>query len=279
MSHYTAQATTIARAAGALLREHFGRVAIEYKGAVDLVTAADRASEKLIVERLRASFPDHDLVAEEGSRHETGSDYRWYIDPLDGTTNFAHNLPVFAVSLGLEYQGRLIAGVVYNPAQDELFAAEAGAGATLNGRPIHASSVSRLGEALLGTGFPVHQRGANPNLLFYHAITLNSHGARRYGSAALDLCYVAMGRFDGFWEFNLKPWDVAAGMLILAEAGGRATDMRGQPAKPGGPHLLGTNGRIHEEVVALFAPIFEQLAAGRLTDDVILAQVAPAGAR
>lgn len=246
----------LAREAGALLLKHFGRVRIEYKGGVDLVTAADRASEALIVERLRARYPRHDIVAEEGGGNESGAEYRWYVDPLDGTTNFAHGLPLFAVSIALERQGRLVAGVVYEPVLDELFAAQAGQGASLNGKRIQVSGVQSLREALVATGFPTHKRHKNPNIHFYHAITLRSHGVRRLGAAALDLCYTACGRFEAFWEFNLKPWDTAAGSLIAREAGGRVSDMVGGEYDLTSPEVLASNGLVHEELQGLFEEIF-----------------------
>src|SRR5215467_11249306 len=161
-----------AREAGALLLSFFGKVDVEYKGDADLVTQADRNSEKLIVERIRRQWPDHDLIGEEGSRRDTGSDYRWYVDPLDGTTNFAHGYPVFCVSMALEYKGERIAGVVFDPTRDEMFAAEKGGGAQLNGQPMHVSKIARLAESLVGTGFPSHKRHENPNIHFYHQITL-----------------------------------------------------------------------------------------------------------
>src|SRR6476646_9298480 len=188
----------LAREAGALLMSFFGKVAIEYKGDVDLVTKADRASEKMIVERIRQQWPEHDLIGEEGSRRDTGSDFRWYVDPLDGTTNFAHGFPVFCVSMALEHRGRRIAGVVYDPTRKEMFTAGQGSGAYLNGEPIHVSSVANLSASLVATGFPSHKRHKNPNIYFYHQITLRTHGVRRAGSAALDLASVACGRFDGF---------------------------------------------------------------------------------
>src|SRR5258708_16464522 len=183
---YLAPMQEMAREAGALLMAHFGKVAIEYKGDVDLVTQADRNSEELIVGRIRKQWPDHDLIGEEGSRTETGSDFCWYIDPLDGTTNFAHGFPVFCVSLGLEYKNERIAGVVYDPTRDELFSAEKGSGAHLNGRAIHVSKTSRVAQSLLGTGSPSHKRHQNPNIHFYHQLTLRSHGVRRAGSPPLD---------------------------------------------------------------------------------------------
>jgi len=215
----------LAREAGSVLISYFGKVAVEYKGEVDLVTEADRSAEKLIAARIRKQWPNHDLLAEEGSRNETGSDFRWYVDPLDGTTNFAHGYPVFCVSIALEYKKQRIAGVIYDPCRNEMFAAEKGSGATLNGRRVRVSRISRLAESLVGTGFPSHKRHKNPNIHFYHQITLRSHGVRRAGSAALDLCCVACGRYDAFWEFNLNPWDTAAGVLLVEEAGGKITNL------------------------------------------------------
>ena len=246
----------LAREAGSLLLTFFGKVAIEYKGDVDLVTQADRSSEKLIVERIRKQWPKHDLIAEEGSRKETGSDYRWYVDPLDGTTNFAHRYPVFCVSLALEYKKERIAGVVYDPTRDEMFAAEKGSGSRLNGAPIQVSQTTRLAESLVATGFPSHKRHKNPNINFYHQITLRSHGVRRAGSAALDLCYVGCGRFDGFWEFNLSPWDTAAGVTIVEQAGGKVTNYSGAPFAIESREVLATNNLIHEEMMREFQEIF-----------------------
>ena len=248
---------SIAREAGALLMDYFRqRVKIEYKGDVDLVTVADRKSEALILDRIRAQFPGHDVIGEEGSRIESGSDYRWYVDPLDGTTNFAHGFPVFCVSLAVEHRGRRIAGVIYDPTRDEMFSAELGAGAHLNGCPIRVSTTAKLGECLVATGFPSHKRHKNPNIYFYHQITLRSHGVRRAGSAALDLCNVACGRFDGFWEFNLNPWDTAAGVLLVEEAGGRVTDFSGGPFQISSRETLASNGLVHDALLAEFQAIF-----------------------
>jgi len=248
---------SIAREAGALLMGHFRRrVKIEYKGDADLVTIADRESEALILDRIRRNFPSHDVIGEEGTRIDTGSDYKWYVDPLDGTTNFAHSFPVFCVSLAVEYKGQRIAGVVYDPTRDELFAVEKGGGARLNGEPIHVSSTQRLADSLVATGFPSHKRHKNPNIYFYHQITLRSHGVRRAGSAALDLCNVAAGRFDGFWEFNLNPWDTAAGVLLVEEAGGRVTDFSGGPFQIASRETLASNGLIHDALLAEFEAIF-----------------------
>jgi myo-inositol-1(or 4)-monophosphatase len=258
MSGYLPDVEAIAREAGALLMEHFARhVIIEYKGDVDLVTAADRASEKLIVERLRAHWPQHDLVGEEGARSDTGADYRWYVDPLDGTTNFAHGYPVFCVSIALARKDeQLEVGVLYDPTRDEMFAAERGQGATLNGKPIHVSQTTTLAKSILGTGFPSHKRHKNPNIHFYHQITLRSHGVRRAGSAALDLANVASGRYDGFWEFNLNPWDTAAGALLVQEAGGKVTRFDGSPFRLDSREVLASNGLIHKELLTNFAEIF-----------------------
>ena len=258
MSRYLPGVEAIAREAGALLMGHFARhVTIEYKGEVDLVTVADRSSEELIVSRLRARGPEHGIVAEEGTRSDPGAEYRWYVDPLDGTTNFAHGYPVFCVSIALTRQdGQLEVGVLYDPTRDEMFAAERGSGATLNGKPMRVSKTPRLCESLLGTGFPSHKRHKNPNIHFYHQLTLRSHGVRRAGSAALDLACVASGRYDGFWEFNLNPWDTAAGVLLVEEAGGKVTRFDGAPFRLDSREVLGSNGLIHDELIRNFEEIF-----------------------
>ncbi|MGA7884513.1 MAG: inositol monophosphatase family protein [Acidobacteriaceae bacterium] len=263
------QAAGIALDAGALIRGFFERgVATEYKGDVDLVTEADRASERLITERLSAAWPTHGIFGEEGARRHMDGEYRWYVDPLDGTTNFAHRFPVFCVSMGLERRrpgvaegedGELIAGVIYDPTRDELFAAEAGRGAWLNGRRIQVSGTKTLSEALLATGFPSRKRHANPNIHFYQEFTLRSHGVRRAGSAALDLAYTACGRLDGFWEFNLNPWDTAAGALLVREAGGSVSSFEGGPFRLNSREVLATNGRLQPEMTSLFA----DMLAGR----------------
>ena len=253
--------SAIAREAGALLLTYFQQgLKFEYKGDADLVTAADRAAETLIRERITQLFPSHDVLGEEQGLNDQGSDYRWYVDPLDGTTNFAHGYPVFAVSLALEHRGaeqeRRIAGVVYDPTRDELFTAEQGRGAHLNGNPIHVSKITQLKECLVATGFPSHKRHRNPNIHFYHQITLRTHGVRRAGSAALDLCNVASGRFDGFWEFNLNPWDTAAGVLIVEEAGGKVTRFNGSAFRLDSSETLASNGLIHDALVQEFQGIF-----------------------
>ena len=252
-----AAAQVIAREAGAILLDHRGRVGIEYKGEADLVTAADRASERHITARLRAAFPQHAMVAEEGTRTE-GAGLCWYVDPLDGTTNFAHGLPFFAVSMGLADADTTVAGLVYNPVLDEMFTAVRGAGAWLNGQPIRVSTQDQIAASLLATGFPSRKRHENPNIHFYQYFSLNSHGMRRLGSAALDLCYTACGRFEGFWEFNLQPWDVAAGRLIVTEAGGRVSDMLGQAHHLLSPEILASNGTLHPTLLAAFAALFDR---------------------
>jgi len=257
-SEFVPAMAEIAREAGALLIKYFeARVKIEYKGEVDLVTEADRKSEALILERILAQWPNHDVMGEEGTRIESGSDYRWYVDPLDGTTNFAHGFPVFCVSLALEFKGQRIAGVVYDPTRNELFSAEQGRGAYLNNRPIRVSAVDNLAECLVATGFPSHKRHKNPNVFFYHQITLRTHGVRRAGSAALDLCSVACGRFDAFWEFNLNPWDTAAGVLIVEEAGGQVSDFSGAPFNINSRETLASNSLVHEAMLAEFDAVFK----------------------
>jgi len=250
-------AAAIAREAGAVISALAGqRIGFELKGAYDLVTEADRASERLIVERLGQHFPSHTVVAEEGGAHEGTSEYRWYVDPLDGTTNFAHGFPVYNVTLGLERAGELIAGAIYDPTRDEMFQAEKGAGAFLNGQPIHVTKTARIADALCATGFPSRKRHQNVNVHFYYQFAMLSHGVRRAGAAALDLAYVACGRLDCFWEFHLNPWDMAAGVLLVREAGGVCTDMRGEPFDLWGPHVLADNGVLHSSVVELMERIW-----------------------
>jgi len=256
MSRYLRVAMDAAYEGGRILMEEFARPAqISYKGDVDLLTQADKRSEEAVVGHLRREFPAHAIVAEEGSGTEQDSRFRWHVDPLDGTTNFAHHFPQFAVSIGLEEEGELVAGVVLNPSNNEMFAAARGEGARLNDEPIHVSKADRLAVSLLGTGFPTHKRNQNPNIHFYWQFTLASHGVRRVGAAALDLCMVACGRLDGFWEFGLKSWDTAAGALIVREAGGRVTDFAEKEFKPGDYVCLASNGRIHGEIVRMAAAI------------------------
>ncbi len=225
---------TIAREAGALLMHYFHQhLKVEYKGDADLVTAADRASEVLIRERITQQWPSHDVLGEEQGLNDQGSDYRWYVDPLDGTTNFAHGFPVFCVSMALEHKDRLIAGVIYDPTRNELFSAEQGRGAHLNGEPIRVSQIANLAESLVSTGFPSQKRHKNPNIHFYHQI-----------------------RFEGFWEFNLNPWDTAAGVLIVQEAGGQVSRIDGAPFELNSKETLASNGLIHEALLREFKEIF-----------------------
>ena len=263
-AEYLPQATEIAYEAGRLLMSYFGRVGYEYKGEVDLVTEADRASEKLIAMRIRQSWPEHGILGEEGTREEHGTGLRWYVDPLDGTTNFAHGFPVFCVSMGLERDGEMICGVIYDPTRDEMFAAARGAGAFLNSEPIHVSMTTTLAESILATGFPSSKRHPNPNIHFYHQLTLRSHGLRRAGSAALDLAYTACGRVDGYWEFNLNPWYTSAGVLLVEEAGGQVTRFDGEPFRLDSRETLASNGLLHAELMENFREIF----AGRGLDEI-----------
>jgi myo-inositol-1(or 4)-monophosphatase len=254
---YLKDAVKIAHEAGVLLAEFYRmRVGFELKGDFDLVTEADRASERLVVERLAAHYPDHSIVAEEGGGRERASEYRWFVDPLDGTANFAHGYPAFNVTLGLAQGDEMIAGVVYDPLRDEMFAAEKGSGAYLNDQKIRVSTAQRLADSLVSTGFPSRKRNQNVNIHFYHQLAMSTHGVRRGGSAALDLAYVACGRLDAFWEFGLNPWDLAAGTLLVTEAGGKVSDMRGGPHNVKSPHLLVDNGAVHEEILELFQEIF-----------------------
>jgi myo-inositol-1(or 4)-monophosphatase len=255
---YVESAVEIAHEAGALLRNYFERrVSFELKGDFDLVTEADRASEKLIIHRLGEKFPGHGVLAEESGDHQTSSLYRWYVDPLDGTTNFAHGYPVYNVTLALEKNGELIAGVVFDPTRNELFTTEKGGGSFLNGRRIRVSKTDKLDASLFSTGFPSRRRHLDVNIHFYHQLAMASHGVRRGGSAAIDLAYVASGRLDGFWEFGLSPWDMAAGQLLVQEAGGLCTDMLGGGHRLTSPHILADNARIHGEVLTLFGEIFD----------------------
>jgi myo-inositol-1(or 4)-monophosphatase len=262
MDNFLDAAIDIAREAGQVLLAHRG-VGFELKGAYDLVTAADRASEQLIMKRLKERFPKHGIVAEEGGRAEMEAELRWYVDPLDGTTNFAHGFPMWNVTLALARRGEVVAGVVYDPLNRELFTAERGAGARLNGAPIHVSQTATLNDSLLATGFPSRRRHQNVNIHFYYQVAMMTHGVRRGGSAAIDLAYTACGRLEGFWEFGLNPWDMAAGTLLIEEAGGTVSGMRGEPLDLHGPHLLADNRLIHTETLALFDEVF----AGRYRHD------------
>ena len=252
-------AESIARAAGELLRDAYQKpCSVEFKGEVDLVTSADHASERLIVAALRSTFPDHAIIAEEGGSVGVESEFVWLVDPLDGTTNFAHTFPVFAVSIALRGPDGLLVGVVYDPLRDECFAAAKNRGAALNGLPIHVSPCSTLDQALLATGFPYDRRTAEDNNVRAFGVFLRRcQGIRRAGAAALDLAYVACGRLDGYWEMRLKPWDVSAGALIVREAGGSVTDYAGIEHKEFDGHdIIASNGLIHHEMLASLTELY-----------------------
>jgi len=208
---------------------------------------------------LQKHFPTHSIVAEESGDHAGKSaEYCWYVDPLDGTTNFAHGFPMYNVTLALEKAGEIVTGVIFDPERGEMFTCERGAGARLNGKPIQVSGVQHIDDALVATGFPSRKRHANINVHFYYQLAMITHGVRRAGAAALDLAYVASGRLDAFWEFGLNPWDMAAGTLLVTEAGGKCSDMSGQPERLRGPHLLADNGTIHAEMLEVFAEVYRR---------------------
>src|SRR5437867_11277613 len=244
-------------AGGSILEEHARHgFRVEHKDAVNLVTDADRRAEEAIVQTIRIEYPTHQVLAEErGLQAQDQSPFKWLIDPLDGTTNFAHGFPAYCVSIGLEYQGRSILGVVLDPTRQELFVAETGRGASLNGAPLRVSRTVTLDSALLVTGFAYDIRESTQNNLDHFArFALRAQGIRRTGSAALDLCYVAAGRFDGFWEIKLHPWDTAAGALIVQEAGGQVTDFKGGRFSIYGQEIVASNGLVHDEMLAVLTP-------------------------
>ncbi|MFL5807121.1 MAG: inositol monophosphatase family protein [Roseiflexaceae bacterium] len=246
----------LARRAGILLLSMLeGQRAVELKSPFELVTDADHASEELIVSAILQQFPDHAIIAEEGGGSGRESAYTWLIDPLDGTNNYAHGFPVFCVSLALLKDGALLLGVIYDPCRDELFSAERGQGARCNGRRIRVSETPTLAAALISTGFPYNYYAIDQdnNAREFNALLGRSQGIRRAGSAALDLAYVAMGRFDAHWELQLQPWDSAAGALLLSEAGGRLSDWRGGAWNPWNDRLVASNGRIHDELLQALA--------------------------
>lgn len=244
-------AIRVAKDAGRLLRDRVGtRIDIDHKGSIDLVTDVDLASEKLIREAISTYYPRHEILAEEGGLSESSSEYRWIVDPLDGTTNYAHGYPIFCVSIALECKGEALLGVVYDPMRDELFSAERGGGATLNQRPICVSKTAELMQGLLSTGFPYDIKTAKlTNLDHWANFAMNAQALRRDGAAALDLCYVACGRYDGFWELNLSPWDTAAGALIVSEAGGRVTNFTGGQFSNYKPEVVASNSLIHDRMI------------------------------
>jgi myo-inositol-1(or 4)-monophosphatase len=246
-------AEDVARGAGGILRRNYGRKQeVHYKGEINLVTEVDRRSEAYIMERIRTAFPDHGILSEESSEITSSSPYRWIVDPLDGTTNYAHNYPCFCVSIAVERDGAQLAGAVYDPLLDEMFVAASGGGAFRNGERISVSATENLRQSLLSTGFAYDVNTASDNNLdYFREFVFTGQAIRRDGSAALDMCYLACGRFDGFWELALKPWDTAAGLLILTEAGGVATRLDGSPYDIHQPDILASNGRIHGQMLAV----------------------------
>src|ERR1019366_8089971 len=256
MTDYLSAASEIAREAGALIAELSNQpLEIKYKRRSDLFTGAARRPEALIVGHLRQRFPDHAIVAEEGGNHQSSSDYCWYVDPLDGTTNYAHGFPVYCVTLGLAYRGEVVAGVFYDPTRNEMYRVERGAGAYVNDQRLHVSPIENLSESLVATGFPPFADNHDLNVQFYFRFTELSHGIRRAGSAALDLCWVAAGRYEGFWELKLNPWDKAAGTLVVTEAGGRISDVRGGDFNLLGDDVFASNGLVHGQMLEVFAAI------------------------
>ncbi len=256
---FTEVAIRAARQGGNILREYVNNYfEIRHKRqSINLVTEADLRSEEVIIQTIREAFPDHQILSEEqGMQDIPDHPVKWIIDPLDGTTNFAHGFPLYNVSIGVEYQGACVIGVVFDPTRDELFLGQHGCGAMLNGEPVHVSSTPKLNEALLVTGFAydVHTAQDN-NLKEFCAFTLRARGIRRTGTAAIDLCYIACGRFDGFWELHLNPWDTAAGKVIVEEAGGTITNYQNKPYSIYGQTLIATNGRIHQETVEVLREI------------------------
>lgn len=250
ISKFEKVAIRAAYASGLLIKRSVGNISkVSYKGRDNIVTDVDKASEKLIIGMILRAFPDHSILSEESSPIDSGSRYRWVIDPIDGTTNFAHAFPFFCVSIALEEKGRVILGVVYDPMRDEIFIARRGKGATLNGKKIEVSRVGSLGVSFLATGFSYGITRKDRNISHFRKLLVKTQAIRRAGSAALDLCYVACGRFDGFWEMNLHSWDVAAASLIVEEAKGKVTKFDGKPYSIHDKNILATNGRIHSQMV------------------------------
>jgi myo-inositol-1(or 4)-monophosphatase len=241
-----------AREAGTFLRESFRTdFRVSRKGPINYVTEMDLRAEQMILKRVQRSFPDHQFLAEEGGTVSSDSHFRWIIDPLDGTTNYAHGFPAFCVSIALEQEGRLEAGIIYDPIADEMFSAATGQGAFLNDVPMRVSGQAELEESLLGTGFSYDPEALRVNLGLFAEFMTRAAGVRRVGSAARDLAFVACGRFDGVWEYQLNPWDVAAGIVLIREAGGSVTDFEGRPCGPEQSRLLLTNGKIHQAMLAV----------------------------
>ncbi len=257
MEQYLQVAVAAAREAGRIQMEHFGHFhPVQYKGEFNPVTEIDKACDRVIIRMILDAFPDHDILTEESPFKEKGSRWKWIVDPLDGTTNYLRGFPVFAVSIGLEVEGEIKAGVVYYPALDQLFHAKRGEGAYLNGKKIYVSQVGELNKSFLCTGFPYDvQTHVDLYLSYFRQFITRSFAIRRPGSAAIDLCYVAAGKFDGFWELKLHPWDVAAGSLLITEAGGRVTGFRGQPFDIYSEEILASNGCIHDQMLEVMREI------------------------
>lgn len=241
-----------------IVRRSRRNLRISFKGEIDLVTKFDRDAQKKIVSALSREFPDHGILSEEDINRNPASSARWIIDPLDGTTNFAHGLPIWGISIGLELNDKVVLGIVYDPNRGETFSALRNAGAYLNGKKIEVSNTRKLDRSLLVTGFPYDiRRSERNNLRQFGEFAVRARAVRRLGSAALDLCYTACGRFDGYWEMKLSPWDQAAGSLILKEAGGKITDFRGRPFNIYGDEVLGTNGSIHRQMMDVLRKLAE----------------------
>ena len=250
--HFLEFAKKTITSSGKLLLNHFQNISsVQSKStSIDLVTVADLESEKFIVKEINTSFPDHEILSEESFSNNKISEYRWVIDPLDGTTNFIHDLPIFAISIGLQKNNKTIMGIVYNPAVNKCFWALRNHGAFLNGKQINITSTNTLSAGLLVTGFPyIHDSKWENNFNLFKEFYKQSQGVRRLGAAALDLCFVAMGRFEGFWELELKPWDICAGAIIVEEAGGKVTDWDGSALPFSGKRILATNGHVHDEMI------------------------------
>jgi len=254
MDNYLDFTLTLAREAGVFLKDRLNdKHIIDYKGEINIVTEVDRLSEELITSRIHQRFSHHDILTEESEGIDTGSEFRWIIDPLDGTTNYAHGYPVFCVSIALERSGVVCLGVIFNPMLNEMFVAVKGKGAFLNDQRISVSHTTDLYKSLLATGFPYDIReDENNNINYFNRMAKSAQAIRRAGSAALDMAYVAMGRFDGFWELKLMPWDMAAASLMIVEAGGVITDLFGGPFHLESPHVLASNGGIHSDMITVF---------------------------
>lgn len=250
MSVYKNIAIEAAVESGLFIKRSVGKIRrVSYKGRDNIVTDVDKKAESIIIKHLRSAFPDHGILSEEAGGRSSASPYRWIVDPLDGTTNFAHAFPFFSVSIGLEYAGKMVTGVVFDPLRNELFSAESGRGAYLNKTRISVSKIGALGKSFLATGFSYGNERKDRNMGNFKRLLLKSMAIRRAGSAALDLCYVACGRFDGYWELDLHPWDSAAGVIIVREAGGDVTRFDGTAFTPYNKNILATNGMIHRQMV------------------------------